>query len=79
MGLNALYDVTYFWLFVEFFVMKWSVRPRVRAFYFTYVAGSDLRCAAVYPMQQRKSRVADGTGQIDGGTAKNQARPDPIE
>ena len=25
------------WLFVKFFVLKWSVRPRVRASYFTII------------------------------------------
>jgi len=31
--MDALYDVTYFWLFVEFFVLP-IMRPGVRAFYF---------------------------------------------
>jgi len=30
--MDASYEVMYFWFFVEFFVLKWSVRPRVRAF-----------------------------------------------
>ena len=32
LGCDARYDVTYFCLFVEFFVLQWSVRPRVTAF-----------------------------------------------
>jgi len=33
--MHVSYDATHFWLFsvVEFDVLKWSVRPRVRAFY----------------------------------------------
>ena len=31
-AMDAHYDVTYFWLFVKFFVLMWSVRPRVTAF-----------------------------------------------
>ena len=31
--MDARCDVTYFRLFVELLVLKWSVRPRVRAFY----------------------------------------------
>jgi len=31
-GCGPPYDVTYFWSFVEFLVLKWSVRPRARAF-----------------------------------------------
>jgi len=31
-AMDARYDVTYVWLFVEFFAIKWSVRPRVKAF-----------------------------------------------
>ena len=32
-SVNAALVVAYFWFFVEFFVLQWSVRPRVRAFY----------------------------------------------
>jgi len=28
--MDACEDVTYFWLFVEFFVLKWSMQLRVR-------------------------------------------------
>jgi len=31
--MGALYEVTYFGLFVKFFVLKLSARPRVRPFY----------------------------------------------
>jgi len=31
--IDVCYDVTYFWLLVEFCVLKWSLRPRVRAFH----------------------------------------------
>jgi len=30
--IGARYDVTYFWLFVQFFVLKWPVRPLTTAF-----------------------------------------------
>jgi len=30
--MDARYDVTYVWLFVEFSAIKWSLRPRVKAF-----------------------------------------------
>ena len=32
--MNARHDIAYFWLSVEFFVLKWSVHPQLRAFYF---------------------------------------------
>jgi len=32
LDMDAHYDMTYFWLFVEFFVLKSMMRPGVRAF-----------------------------------------------
>jgi len=37
-AMDARYEVTCFWLFIEFSKIKWSVRPRVRAFWlFFYI------------------------------------------
>ena len=41
---DACYDVTYFWLFVTFFLSKWSVRPRVSVVQFC--SRSLHRCAS---------------------------------
>jgi len=35
--MNECYDVTYFWLFVEYFVLKWLVQPRGMVFKFNFL------------------------------------------
>ena len=44
--------VTNFWLFVDLFVLKYSVRLRARAFYFVYVCVCVCVITADYPRDQ---------------------------